>query len=950
MDIAKKIKNANCEAQFYQSQLAKDLITQNKVDQSNPQISTRRISFEAETCAITPFDYLRLFFSVEADQIAQKLNIQSTILFPNLRFQLRPIPAIKFIVAPLSKILLNKIGGDPACSSNFQSANYSSGFLSLDHKGRVLPLMPNDPSTFTQKVCGIWVFGEDDARSPYVWSACARFVFCTNHKEGRGQKVPGVSPDGFIMILIDQRHRSQFFQMKMNQQETDWCVTTHQQTIEREPNLFFKPFKVDQLLRRCIVFGDYMDGRILEIRSNGIQQLSQRVQEGAINIQNQAASQIHKIHESIEEPEASESPRHQDFKHIQLPAPPSATNKAAVNRSRNSLSQNRLQQQQALQEQKNDNQEEDDMVRVRNSQHIGKGGFQVFIEDDGSSIHATPRSRKVFYEQQAKIMTLEKQVELLNQQVQHLNDMVMSQQKLINEGKIIQLSPNYSGQTTAYQTKASPNSGYNSGNNPLLHAPQPFMNNGNLVGNFNQPNISPQQRATDMNIKTNYFTNPGQKGPIEEAKLFNIDLPTSIHNLELPQLVSQPTGQFPQISNSSSQSLELEQKENEMRLYKQRMELGQLETQERYQFNPENDQIIGQVQNEEPEIPIPDTKSIGDKRSRNRGNTNVPQIHLQAKQFSSNDNIGTNNDGIMKMNNDIPSSQTVSEVSIGLQGIDGGDSSNSRLKQSENSALSTMNQELKAMKSDLKQQYEEQIISQRRPKGSRNVLNTNVVVPPGGNINIMAQQQQLKRKSSSSEAEKFNEEESKHRDSSEQSSSEDSCSDSRGDIDHTYNPYSLKKLEKAIFSKKIQNQPSQKAKPNYEIEQTKPKVVSEALNERQQDPIVVTLLKDEENQTRRGKTDWTMDLPQINYDDSEDEDDTSKGPRKKSQDSDSSSQEKNQQETLIRVEDIALSEGSEYHNKKSAPKQQKLILTEESEEEDESIRKLELKYLMMPHK
>ena len=36
------------------------------------------------------------------------------------------------------------------------------------------------------------------------------------------------------------------------------------------------------------------------------------------------------------------------------------------------------------------------------------------------------------------------------------------------------------------------------------------------------------------------------------------------------------------------------------------------------------------------------------------------------------------------------------------------------------------------------------------------------------------------------------------------SESSESDSDGDGDIDHTYNPYSFKKIEKALFSKKPQ--------------------------------------------------------------------------------------------------------------------------------------------------
>lgn len=81
--------------------------------------------------------------------------------------------------------------------------------------------------------------------------------------------------------------------------------------------------------------------------------------------------------------------------------------------------------------------------------------------------------------------------------------------------------------------------------------------------------------------------------------------------------------------------------------------------------------------------------------------------------------------------------------------------------------------ELNAINSDIKNQYEDQIIA-NRPKGSRNVLN---------NVN-----KQVKKKEES-------------RSSSSESESSESSSD--GDrVDHTYNPYSFKKIQKAIFNKK----------------------------------------------------------------------------------------------------------------------------------------------------
>jgi hypothetical protein len=98
------------------------------------------------------------------------------------------------------------------------------------------------------------------------------------------------------------------------------------------------------------------------------------------------------------------------------------------------------------------------------------------------------------------------------------------------------------------------------------------------------------------------------------------------------------------------------------------------------------------------------------------------------------------------------------------------------------------------MKSDLKQQYEEQIVSHRRPKGSRNVLNNNVVVPPGVNKNINAMQQNHKNKQENSASSSHSSVKQRMKEDY-TSSDEDDRAPSRGDIDHTYNPYSFKKLE-----------------------------------------------------------------------------------------------------------------------------------------------------------
>jgi len=68
IDLTKKLKNANCDSQFYQGEVAKDRET---------ALVNRKLSFESETCVLTPFDYIRLLFLVAADQVCQRLVLHT---------------------------------------------------------------------------------------------------------------------------------------------------------------------------------------------------------------------------------------------------------------------------------------------------------------------------------------------------------------------------------------------------------------------------------------------------------------------------------------------------------------------------------------------------------------------------------------------------------------------------------------------------------------------------------------------------------------------------------------------------------------------------------------------------------------------------------------------------------------------------------------------------------
>ena len=70
--------------------------------------------------------------------------------------------------------------------------------------------MANDPQTYREQVCGLWVFGFDDVRAPFVWAACVRFVFCTNFKDGGGGKVSAFQgqQETFLVIVIDSNYKA----------------------------------------------------------------------------------------------------------------------------------------------------------------------------------------------------------------------------------------------------------------------------------------------------------------------------------------------------------------------------------------------------------------------------------------------------------------------------------------------------------------------------------------------------------------------------------------------------------------------------------------------------------------------------------------------------------------------------------------------------------------------
>ena len=94
---------------------------------------------------------------------------------------------MKMVSTALSRLLLGKVseeldlkgGENPSSLTDMKPA---SGFITLDSDKRIFPLLPQDPFLQETPVVGIWLWGIEDLRSPFVWSACTRFVFCRNFK------------------------------------------------------------------------------------------------------------------------------------------------------------------------------------------------------------------------------------------------------------------------------------------------------------------------------------------------------------------------------------------------------------------------------------------------------------------------------------------------------------------------------------------------------------------------------------------------------------------------------------------------------------------------------------------------------------------------------------------------------------------------------------------------
>ena len=132
----------------------------------------------------------------------REFRVSFSILLPNTKFKIRAIPQMKVVSTPLSRLLLGKLNAEAEGIENIQeliNMKPASGFITLDSEKRIFPLLPQDPFLQETPVVGIWLWGVDDLRSPYVWAACTRFLFCRNFKPQQG-KMPSNQANQFLIV------------------------------------------------------------------------------------------------------------------------------------------------------------------------------------------------------------------------------------------------------------------------------------------------------------------------------------------------------------------------------------------------------------------------------------------------------------------------------------------------------------------------------------------------------------------------------------------------------------------------------------------------------------------------------------------------------------------------------------------------------------------------------
>lgn len=176
--------------------------------------------------SVEPLDLFKVCIAHASDQTTQRLSLKCEILFPAVNFQLTPIAPLRLVSSPL---VVNLTAS--------KKDRFASGFVTLDHSGRVLPLTANDPMVAEYPVVGLWVAGLGDSslQHPRLWSACVQFIETTRAQE---KMSPDVQNCAFLLVHFGSKPTC--FDVTV-QEEPLWCTAAYAVDVPREEGSYFAP-------------------------------------------------------------------------------------------------------------------------------------------------------------------------------------------------------------------------------------------------------------------------------------------------------------------------------------------------------------------------------------------------------------------------------------------------------------------------------------------------------------------------------------------------------------------------------------------------------------------------------------------------------------------------------------------------------------------------------------
>ncbi|CAG9325204.1 unnamed protein product [Blepharisma stoltei] len=180
----------------------------------------------AELEYLEPLDLCKATLSFSVHDGRLLANCQ--LLFPSINLQFVPIPILKIVSTPLSIQLTQK--------SN-KKAKFQTGYLTLDQKKRVLPLLCSDPLAFRYPLVGVWAVGVPGNQPyplthPLVWASCVRFI---ESKLIQDRISP--SPDQNTFLFVYFSSKPTFYEVS-TQDKPAWCIANSNIEASRENGTF----------------------------------------------------------------------------------------------------------------------------------------------------------------------------------------------------------------------------------------------------------------------------------------------------------------------------------------------------------------------------------------------------------------------------------------------------------------------------------------------------------------------------------------------------------------------------------------------------------------------------------------------------------------------------------------------------------------------------------------